>query len=117
MGDAGSVAFNADEAIKKKLEQTTPLSDVKGADYSAVFFVGGFGTMWDFPDDANVQRVAREVYESGGIVSAVCHGPVALVNVKLSDGSLLVKGREVTAFTNAEEDAVTCREIVPYTCE
>ena len=58
---------------------------------------------WDFPDDENVQCVAREVYESGGVVSAVCHGLAVVVNVKLSDGSLLVEGRDVTGFTNAEE--------------
>merc|ERR1712072_1442992 len=57
------------------------------------------------------------MYDKGGVVAAVCHGPVALMNVRLADGSLLVKDKEVTAFTNGEEDAVGCREIVPYTCE
>jgi len=115
--DAVCVDFNANADMKKKLESTVALKDIKGTDFNAVFYVGGFGTMWDFPDDENVQRVAKEVYESGGVVSAVCHGPVALLNVKLTDGSLLVKDKDVTAFTNGEEDAVQCREVVPYTCE
>ena len=72
--------------------------------------------MWDFPEDSDVQRLAKEVYEKGGVTSAVCHGPVALVNVKLSNGQYLVKDKEVAAFTNDEEDAVKRREIVPYTC-
>jgi len=111
------VNFMNNEELKNRLGNTVLLSDLKGADFQSVFFVGGFGTMWDFPDDADVQRVAKEVYEEGGVVSAVCHGPVALVNVKLTDGSLLVKDKEITAFTNAEEDAVHCRDVVPYTCE
>mmetsp|Transcript_66193 Transcript_66193/g.148713 ORF Transcript_66193/g.148713 Transcript_66193/m.148713 type:complete len:240 (-) Transcript_66193:68-787(-) len=106
---------NCDEA--KVVSNTVPLKDIKPEEFDAVFFVGGFGTMWDFPDNPDVQRIAKDIYEKGGIVSAVCHGPVALVNVKLSDGSLLVKGKEVTAFTNGEEDAVQCRKIVPYTCQ
>eukprot|EP00811_Abedinium_folium_P014240 NODE_23255_length_674_cov_2.950640.p2 GENE.NODE_23255_length_674_cov_2.950640~~NODE_23255_length_674_cov_2.950640.p2 ORF type:complete len:109 (+),score=26.08 NODE_23255_length_674_cov_2.950640:60-386(+) len=61
--------------------------------------------------------MGQQMYEKGGIVSGVCHGPVALMNVRLSDGSLLVAGKEVTAFTNGEEDAVQCRAVVPYTCE
>jgi len=115
--DADCIKFHEDKAVKLKLEKTVALSTVAGHDFAAVFFVGGFGTMWDFPDDANVQRVTKEVHESGGVVSAVCHGPIALVNVKLSDGSLLVKDKEVTAFTNGEEDAVSLRAVVPYTCE
>jgi len=115
--DAEALAFNDDKDISAKLQNTVALATVNATDYNAVFFVGGFGTMWDFPEDEHVQRVSKEVYENGGVVSAVCHGPVALINVKLSDGSLLVKDREVTAFSNGEEDAVQCRTVVPYTCE
>lgn len=102
---------------KKLVANTLALKDVKSDAFDAVFLVGGFGTMWDFPDDADVQRLASEIYDKGGIVSGVCHGPVGLINVKLGDGSLLVKDKDVTAFTNAEEDAVQCRAVVPYTCE
>ena len=70
-----------------------------------------------FPDDPDIQRIAAAMWESGKVVSAVCHGPCALVNVTLSDGSKLVAGKEVAAFTNDEEDAVSRRTIVPFTCE
>ena len=59
-----------------------------------------------------MQRIARDLWEGGNVVSAVCHGPCALVNVTLSDGSYLVAGKEVSAFTNAEEDAVARRDKV-----
>ena len=103
-----------DPAFRAKLAATKKLSDLDPADYSAVFFSGGHGTMWDFPDDADVQRFARDLYEKGSPVGAVCHGPAALVNVKLSDGSYLVAGKEVSAFTNAEEEKVGLTKVVPF---
>jgi len=62
--------------------------------------------MWDFPFSTAVDKVGREVYEKGGVVGAVCHGPIALANIKLSDGSYLVAGKNVAAFTDEEEAAV-----------
>ena len=93
------------------------LADCKSWDYDCIFFAGGFGTMWDFPDNPDIHRLVREMYESYRIVAAVCHGPVALLNVKLSNGEYMIKGASIAAFTNDEEDAMQRREIVPYTCE
>ena len=102
------------KAFRQKLSATKKLSEIDPADYSAVFFAGGHGTMWDFPDDAAVQKIARELYEAGAPVGAVCHGPVALVNVKLSDGTYLIEGKEVSAFTNSEEEKVGLAKVVPF---
>lgn len=103
-----------DKAFRAKLSATKQLSEVNPADYSAVFFVGGHGTMWDFPEDSDVQKITHELYEAGSPVGAVCHGPVALVNVKLSDGSYLIAGKEVSAFTNEEEEKVGLTGVVPF---
>lgn len=103
-----------DPEFRSKLSSTKKLSDLNPADYSAVFFSGGHGTMWDFPDDPSVQKFAREIYEAGAPVGAVCHGPAALVNVKLSDGTFLVAGKEVSAFTNSEEEKVGLTKVVPF---
>ncbi len=61
-----------------------------------------------------MQQIARDIYESGGVVAAVCHGPSALVNVKLSNGKYLVAGKKVSAFTNEEEQAAGLDHIVPF---
>lgn len=103
-----------DANFQKKYQNTLKLDDVNPKDYAAIFFAGGHGVMWDFPDSAAVDKVTREIYENGGVVSAVCHGPAALVNVKLSDGSYLVAGKNVTGFTNAEEDEAEGTAIVPF---
>jgi putative intracellular protease/amidase len=70
--------------------------------------------MWDFPFSPDVPRVIREIYEAGGVVGAVCHGPAALVNATLSDGSYLVAGRNLSAFTDDEERAVELDRVVPF---
>lgn len=106
--------FLADPSIREQLHNTPRLADIDPADYDAVLFVGGHGTMWDFPDDPDVARVGRDIYEAGGIVGAVCHGPAALVNMTLSDGTPLVAGKTVAAFSNEEEAAVRLTGTVPF---
>lgn len=46
--------------------------------------------MWDFPDNKELAAITSKIYENGGVVAAVCHGPAGLVNVKLSNGKYLV---------------------------
>lgn len=70
--------------------------------------------MWDFPSNPDVHRIIREIYENNGPVGAVCHGPSALVNVTLSDGSYLVDGKQISSFTDSEERAVQLDGVVPF---
>lgn len=103
-----------DPRFREALRHSLRLGEVDPDRYSAVFFAGGHGAMWDFPDSPAVQRVARAVFEAGGVVGAVCHGPAALVNVTLSNGEYLVAGRNVSAFTDSEERAVKLDRTVPF---
>lgn len=96
---------------------TKPIADVDPEKYSAIFFAGGHGTMWDFPENKDIQRVTASIFENGGAVGAVCHGPAALVNVKLSNGSHLLADKRTAVFTNAEEEAVGLTEVVPFLLE
>lgn len=106
--------FWDDEKFHHKLENSLKLDDADAKEYVTIFFAGGHGVMWDFADSPAIDKVTREIYENGGIVSAVCHGPAALVNVKLSDGNYLVAGKNVTGFTNSEEDEAQGTAIVPF---
>jgi putative intracellular protease/amidase len=106
--------FLADPVTAERLAHT-PAPDAVDADqYDVVVYAGGHGTMWDFRGNEDLQRITREVYERGGIVAAVCHGPAGLVDVTLSDGTPLVAGKDVAAFTNAEEEAVGLADVVPF---
>jgi putative intracellular protease/amidase len=73
--------------------------------------------MWDFPENADLSRIASDIYEQGGIVSAVCHGPSGLVNIRLSNQDYLVAGKTVAGFTNEEEAAVGLTDVVPFLLE
>ncbi|SDY20290.1 MULTISPECIES: type 1 glutamine amidotransferase domain-containing protein [Salimicrobium] len=102
---------------KPMLENTTPISSLNAEDFDAVFLPGGHGTMFDFPDNEKLQSMLRETYESKKPLAAVCHGPAALVNVKLSDGQYIVQGKSVNAFTDAEEADTTLDQHMPFLLE
>lgn len=103
-----------DAAFRAQITNTQRLADVDASKFSSIFFAGGHGAMWDFPVNEAVRCVTRAIYEAGGIVAAVCHGPAALVSVTLSDGTPLVAGKKVAAFTDSEEQAVQLEEVVPF---
>jgi putative intracellular protease/amidase len=109
-------AFLDDAQASAKLASTLRLADVT-APYDAYFVVGGHGAMWDLSQDAALSALLARAYERGSVVAAVCHGPAALVNVKLADGRYLVEGKRVAAFTNAEETAVGLAGVVPFALE
>lgn len=114
MDTSGSKEWLADARVQAELDGAPSVADVDPAGYQAVFFVGGHGTMWDFPGNADLTRIASGVYEDGGVVAAVCHGPAALTTITLSDGSLLVDGKNIAAFTDAEEKALSMDSVVPF---
>jgi putative intracellular protease/amidase len=96
-------AFLNDEIAQNKVNNSMPIDDVDPADYQAVYFVGGKGAMFDFPDNLAIQALVKHYYQSDKVVGAVCHGPAALVNVNLDDGTKLVANKRISGFTNEEE--------------
>lgn len=112
--DPVNAAFLDDPNALAHLHASRRSSDASSTGYEAIFFAGGHGTMWDFPDDAGLQKLASEIYVRGGVVAAVCHGPAGLVNVKVEGGRYLVAGKDVAAFTNEEERAVGLEKVVPF---
>ncbi|ARN70356.1 type 1 glutamine amidotransferase domain-containing protein [Nonlabens tegetincola] len=106
-----------DEDFQAKLKSTLKPSQVEASQYQVIYYAGGHGTMWDFPNNQELANIASEIYENDGIVSAVCHGPSGLINIKLSDGSYLVDGKTLSVFTNEEEANVELTEVVPFLLE
>lgn len=98
-----NVEVLADQTVMKKLNNTLPTAKVNADEYDGVFVVGGKGAMFDLPYDAPLQQLIADIYQDNGTVAAVCHGPAALVDVKLSDGSYLIANKAVNGFTNKEE--------------
>ena len=117
LDDEVNKKFWEDAEYHRKIENTLKPSEVNPNDYVAIHYAGGHGTMWDFPDNQKLAEIAAEIYENNGIVSAVCHGPAGIVNIKLSDGKYLVDGKKINAFTNEEEQAVKLDKVVPFLLE
>jgi len=116
--DAECKAFQADVMGGKTTLATVKIEDVKDATaYDVIFYVGGVGVMWDFPDAKVAASTATAIYEAGGLVGGVCHGPAGLLNITLSNGKPLVEGKTVTGFTNEEEAASGLTETVPFLLE
>jgi len=109
--------FDADEELKAKLANTVKLSEVTEADFDAVFYPGGHGPLWDLAVDEHSIALIQEFYNEQKPIAFVCHAPAALVNVKAANGEPLVKGKEVTGFSNTEEDAVQLSDVVPFLLE
>ena len=106
------------EAARAALKGLPALDEQFTADdYDAVFFPGGHGTMFDLPDNPQIQQLIRSFHEQGKVVASVCHGPACLVNVTLSSGAPLISGKRVTAFTNSEERAVNLDQAMPFLLE
>jgi len=100
-----------------RLGATFKPSQVNPADYVAIYYVGGHGVMWDFPDNPELQDLSRKIYEAGGYIASVCHGAVGLLNIRLADGSYLIGGKRVTGFSNEEERLAELDKYVPFMTE
>lgn len=109
--------FNADVAAKAVLANTAKLSEVNSDDFDGVFYPGGHGPMWDLVNDAQSISLIEAFWASDKVVSTVCHASIALANTKDTNGEYIVKGRNVTGFTNTEEAAVGLTDVVPLLVE
>lgn len=109
--------YYMDDDFMVQLKKPLVPEQVEAENYAAIYFTGGHGTMMDFPDNTALQELTRDIYEQGGYVSAVCHGPSGLQNVRLSNGRLLLAGHVVTGFSDTEEKAAGMFKHIPFSLE
>ncbi|KAK2466169.1 hypothetical protein APHAL10511_001811 [Amanita phalloides] len=115
--DDESVKFLKDETVRVKLANAKKLSEVNVKDYDAIFYVGGHGPVIDLAQDAVSIKLATQFHHSNKIVAAVCHGPAALVRVVDGSGDPIFRGKTVTGFSNAEEEAIGKTKDIPFLLE
>ena len=113
--DEASVAKWPD--ILELLKNSAPLKDIQAHGFDAIVLPGGHGTMMDFATDAELKRLLLDFAKTDKIIAAVCHGPAGLVGAKKPDGTPLVAGKTITAFTDEEEIAVQLEKVVPFMLE
>lgn len=118
--DIISMGFLNTPKLAALLQSTKKLSDVKLSDYDALYVAGGQAPMFTFRDDRTLQQLVRDFYESGKITAVVCHGTCVLLDLKLSNGKLLIEGKHITGFANSEEDiadSIMKTKVMPFRIE
>ncbi len=109
--------FKADPAAQRELANTLKLDSVRQDDFDTVFFPGGHGPLWDLAESQTSIALIEAFNRAGKPIGFVCHAPGVLRHVKAASGEPLVKGRQVTGFTNGEEADVELTDIVPFLLE
>ena len=109
--------FKQDGAAQKALAHTHKLAEVSGGDFDAVFYPGGHGPLWDLAEDKSSIALIEQLLAAGKPVATVCHAPGVLRHPKTADGESVVRGKQVTGFTNTEEEASGLTDVVPFLVE
>lgn len=117
MLDKTTKAYYQNKDFMNKIKYSQPISEANAAQYDAIYFTGGHGVMYDFPDNEDAKKAINEIYKKGGVVSAVCHGIAGLLNVKNEKGRFLIDQKKITGFSNLEEFLANKMKIVPFKLE
>lgn len=115
--DKMSKEYYENPAFMKELNSSEKLEDIENEPFDLVYLAGGHATMYDFPDNQTLQNIIAQHYESGKKVAAICHGVGGLLNVKLSNGENLIKGKSMTGFDWFEETLARRKSEVPFNLE
>jgi putative intracellular protease/amidase len=109
--------FYKDRVLIDKVAHSYQLSEIHEADYDAVFYPGGHGPLWDLANDKDSIQLIEDFYNHQKPIAFVCHAPAALIHAKAKNGEPLIKEKQVTAFSNAEEEAIKLADAVPFLLE
>lgn len=109
--------FKQDKKLRERLEHTELLSKINAEVYDAVFYPGGHGLLWDLVDDLVSIAILETFDKLNKPMAFVCHGLAVLSKVKLPSGAPLIAGKEVTGFSNSEEEALHRTHVVPFLVE
>jgi D-lactate dehydratase len=120
-GHDKAVFENPDHPFNVKLNsQLMKASDLRSTEYGVFFGSAGHAALYDYPSARGLQAAAQDVWARGGIVSAVCHGPVILPGViDPTTGESIITGKTVTGFTVEGEivlkvlDKLTADNVAP----
>ena len=115
--DGGTDKRYKDRTFMNRLLNTMKVEDADPASYDALYMTGGHGVCFDFSKSVPLAKLTANMFEAGKVVSAVCHGPAGLLEVKLGNGDYLIAGKNVTGFSWNEEVKVGREEAVPFNLE
>ncbi len=96
--------FEDDPIALRALANTMQLSEVNYRGFDGAFFPGGYGQLWDLASESLAITMIEELIEADTPVAMVCHAPAILRDAKKPNGEPIVKGKNVTGFTNSEDN-------------
>ncbi|GEO77813.1 ThiJ PfpI family protein [Companilactobacillus mindensis DSM 14500] len=105
--------YESKDFQQRALMNSLKPSDIDPKNYQAIYYTGGHGVMWDFPDSNDLQLITQKIYQQNGFVTSVCHGIAGLLNVRVDD-QYLIRDKKVTGFTTAEEILAGKKKVVPF---
>ncbi|MGF1766842.1 type 1 glutamine amidotransferase domain-containing protein [Enterovibrio makurazakiensis] len=116
-GDEVNTRIFNDAEFQSRVNNTIPVSQLNIDEYDAIFYPGGFGLLSDLAEHALTASLAATLYEKGGVIGSVCHGPAALLPITLSNGQPLIADKTVTGFTREEEVDFGTINDIPFLLE
>ncbi|MFD2177912.1 type 1 glutamine amidotransferase domain-containing protein [Veronia pacifica] len=114
--DVNARVFNNSE-FQSRVRNTIPVNQLNIDDYDAIFYPGGFGLLSDLAEHATTATLAASLYERGGVIGSVCHGPAGLLPITLSNGQPLIADKNLTGFTREEEVDFGTINDIPFLLE
>jgi len=112
--EAAMAIYESSDFQTRALTHSLSPENVDPKKYAAIYYTGGHGVMWDFPDNEALQQLASAIYTQGGYIASVCHGIAGVLNVKDAAGLYVIKGKKVTGFTATEELLSGKKQVVPF---
>ena len=106
------------DALRDRLENTTPIAGLDPGALDVVFVVGGHGPMQDLAVDPDISGLFNAVLDDPSkILAAVCHGPASFLSAHRPDGTWLFRDRRLTGFSNEEETQASFAGNAPWLLE
>jgi putative intracellular protease/amidase len=112
-----SKRFRNDIEAMNHLSRSLPLRDVREENFDVLFVAGGHGAMWDLAANPLLKQLLDNFLTKGKPVGAVCHGVAALLPLQDASGQPWIKGKQVTAFSNSEEESAGMTKLLPFLLE
>ena len=109
--------FQKDPEAISFLAHAVPLSTQIAGDFDLLFLPGGHGPLWDFPTNGHLKELLEDFERQHKLIGAVSHGVASLVMPMSDSGQPLMKGRQLTAFSDTEEQVCGLTGVVPFSLE
>lgn len=108
--------FLKDPEAMDILSNSIPVEEIKAADFDLVFLPGGHGSMWDIAGNV-IKKLLEEFNTACKPIAAISHGVTALLSLQNDQGQVLIKGKQLTAFSNSEEKTAGLTTVLPFSLE